>query len=396
MFLKSFKEEYLGLLTNKINLVVLLVIPILTVILIGAELSGEVIRDIPIAVIDYDGSTFSRQLIESFDQNETFTVTEYPGSEKELESLMRNSRVRAGLIIPRDFYRDVSTLKSPTVLMIYDGSHMSITSTSKAKAMEILLTYKAGATIKQLTGRLGMSFEEALNVTQAFQFNNRMLYNPSKSFRDFLSPILLAGIIQVALVLTATVAVNHDIFYLQKRERRGYVSGKILFYSLCGSLSFIICILIQIVIFHIPFRGSLVDAFILSTGLSFAVSAFCVLISALIKNRMIALIGGAVLFIPNSIMAGTTWPLISMPVGYQGFARYMPFAHYANNIRDIYLKGTSLQQIMSNVIYLFAFGTIVLILSELLVFISEKDIKDKEFTDNGLPRDFQKGIPLDI
>ncbi|MFA9422651.1 MAG: ABC transporter permease [Sedimentibacter sp.] len=396
MLIKSFKEECVNLFKNKINLVVLFVIPILTVILIGAELSGEVINNIPIAVINYDGSAFSRQLVDKFDQDETFNVTYYPETEQELEELMKNSKVRAGLIIPKDFYNDITLLKSPTVLMIYDGSHMSITSAAKAKATEILLTYKAGATIQQLTGRLNMSYEEAFNITQAFQFNNRVLYNPKKSFNDFLAPILMAGCVQAALALTATVSVNHNIYYETRKKRLGYASGKVLFYSLIGSLSFMMCIVIQILFFGVTFIGSIFDAFILSLALSFADSAFCVLVSAVIKNRMVALVGGAVLFIPNSAMAGTTWPLISMPVGYRGFAIYMPFAHYVNNIRNIYLKGTSLQQLMNDVTYLLAFGTIFLIITEIVMIIAAQDNDHEELTNNDLPRSLQEGISIDI
>ena len=391
MLIKSFKEELKSLVTNKINLLVLFVLPFLVVILLGVQLSKGVMNNIPIAVINCDDSTFSRQLVEKFNQNEAFNVAYYPDSEQELEELMKNSKVRAGVIIPKNFYNEVATLKSPTVLMIYDGSNMSITSTAKAKATEILLTYKAGATIQQLTTRLNMSYKEAYNIAQAFQFNNRMMYNPSKSFKDFLSPVLLIGYIQAAIALLATVSVNQNIFYETRMKRLGYASGKVLFYTLCGSLSFMFCIIMQIALFHVPFKGSLISVLILSIGLCFSVASFCVLISSLIKNKMVCLVGGAVIFIPNSVMAGTTWPLISMPAGYQSFARYMPFAHYANNIRDIYLKGLSLGQVMNDLIYLFVFGTIVLIFTELVMIIAES-IDSEGVTEDDLPRSIQKGI----
>ncbi len=396
MFIKSFKEECIVFLTNKMNLFMLFALPILCVILLGVELSKGVISDIPIAVINYDNSDFSRQLVETFDKNETFNVTCYPDNEDELERLMKNSKARVGLIIPKNFYNDIVDLKSPTVLMVYDGSHMSITSTAKAKATEILLTYKAGATIQQLTARLGISFKEAYNITQAFQFNNRMLYNSSKSFKDFLAPILLAGYIQAALALVATVSINQNVFKVEKVERLGYASGKIIFYTLCGSLSYIVCIILQVSIFHVPFRGSLFSVLVLSIALCFSVSAFCVLISTVFKNKIIALTAGAVVFIPNSITAGTTWPLISMPSGYQSFAKFVPFTHYADNIRDVYLKGISVQQLTNDVVYLLVFGVIALIVIEAVMIIAEKEFDDKELMDNDLHRDLQKGIPLDI
>ena len=378
MLMRSFKEEWHNLLENKMNLIMLFIMPIVIVILISTELSSGVIEDIPMAVIDYDNSSFSRQLIESFDQNNTFSVISYAEDELEMENLIRNSNARVGMIIPKGFYNDVTLLNSPTVEMFYDGSHMSITSAAKSKAMEILLTYKAGATIKQLETRLNLSYDEAFNITQAFQFNNRKLYNASQNFESFLAPILMAGVVQSAIVLVAAVSFNHDIYYTDRKKRLGYASGKTLFYSLCGTVSFLLCIVIQVIVFKVPFRGHLIDAMILSATFSLAVSSFSVLISALMKTRIIALVGAAVVFIPNSVMAGTTWPLISMPVGYQGFGRFMPFARFVNNLRNIYLKGITMTDLKADVLYLFGFAIVFMVFTECVVRIMSQQFNQEE------------------
>lgn len=378
MLIKSFKEEAKCLLTNKINVLILFILPVIFVFMLGFELSGGVIENIPIAVVNYDNSSFSRQLVDAFDKSETFNVAYYAENEVELEELMRNGKASAGLIIPENFYSDIASLRSPTVLMVYDGSSMSVTSVAKAKATEILLTYKAGAAINHLKARLNLSYREAYNICQALQLNTRMLYNPSKNFNYFLSPVLIAGYIQAAIALVASISVNHEIYREPAGKRLGYTSGKIMFYTLCGSLSFILCIALQVLIFRLPFKGSILSALILIFMISFAVSSFSVLISAVIKNRMVALVGGAVIFIPNSVMAGTTWPVISMPPGYQSFAAYMPFAHYANNIRKIYLQGLPMNQIMSDVSYMLIFSMAVLILTELVMAVAAEEIDDKE------------------
>lgn len=378
MLIKSFKEEAKCLLTNKINVLILFILPVIFVFMLGFELSGGVIENIPIAVVNYDNSSFSRQLVDAFDKNETFNVAYYAENEVELEELMRNGKAGAGLIIPENFYSDIASLRSPTVLMIYDGSSMSVTSVAKAKATEILLTYKAGAAINHLTARLNLSYREAYNICQALQLNTRMLYNPSKNFNYFLSPVLIAGYIQAAIALVASISVNHEIYREPAGKRLGYTSGKIMFYTLCGSLSFILCIALQVLIFRLPFKGSILSTLILIFMISFAVSSFSVLISAVIKNRMVALVGGAVIFIPNSVMAGTTWPVISMPPGYQSFAAYMPFAHYANNIRKIYLQGLPVNQIMSDAVYMLIFSVAVLILTELVMAVAAEEIDNKE------------------
>lgn len=398
MVLKSFIEEWRLLLSKKINIVVLFILPVLAVILIGVEMNDEVIKDIPMAVIDYDQTDFSRGLIDAFDQNTIFNVIAYPESDIDLEHMMSDSEVRVGLIIPDDFYDQVATLQSPSVLMLYDGTHMSITSAAKSMATEILLTYKAGATVSQLTGRLGMTQEKALNIAQVFSFRSRTLYNSSKSFEDFLAPVLMAGYVQAAMVLLAAVSVNHSVFALSRKERMGYGLGKILFYTIAGTASYMLAVVTQVGVFDMPFVGKFFDVFVISLALCFAVAGFSVIISMVIKNPIISLLGGGIVFIPNSIMAGTTWPISAMPIGYQGFAAYMPFAKFANNLRNIYLKGSSLSQMMSDVSYLIGFGVVCVLITELILLIAEEDtllIKDKE-ADDDVPEKLQERIQTNI
>lgn len=394
MLVKSFCEEIHGLFDHKIRLVVLFILPILTVMMMGIELEEEVISNIPLAVIDQDGTAFSRLLIDAFDQNMTFNVTEYPSNQSQMAALIRDSQVGLGMIIPEGFYEDVATLQSPTVLMVYDGANMAITGTAKAKAMEILLTYKAGAAMQQISGRLGIGQDLALNVANVINFENRVLYNPAKSYEDFLAPILLAGYVQAAIALTASVSINHQIYMKSRRSRAGYGMGKVLFYTVAGLLSFLICISLQVSVFDMPFRGNYWDVVLLTLGLSFAVSAFSVLISSVMRNPMVALIGGGVVFIPNSVMAGTTWPLISMPIGYRGFAAYTPFAHYVNNLRDIYLKGTDLGAFGGSVAYLFVFGGVSLLLVEMVLMIAQREHGEEAIDE--LSTDVQNTVQVNI
>lgn len=396
MILKSFKDEYYSFRKNKMSILVLLVLPLIFALVLGLELSHEFIDNIPMAVIDYDKSTFSMQLTDAFDSNEIFNVVYHPENEDELEYLMKNSKARVGMVIPKNFYNDIALLKSPTVMMVYDGSHMSITSAAKTKATEILLTYKAGAAIKQLTARLDMPYEEAYNIAQAIKFSNQTLYNPTKSFDNFLSPILLAGYVQSAIALVAAVAVDHGIYKKRRSERLGYSTGKTIFYTLCGTIAFMINIVFQVVVFRLPFEGNILYAVILSAALSFSVSAFCILISALFENRMIAVVAGAVAFIPNSAMAGTTWPLLSMLSGYRSFAEFLPFTHYVSNIRYLYLKGFSINQIYGDIIYMLIFGAVMLLLSEGVMLIAEQKSDFWEVKADDLYERDEKGISLNI
>jgi ABC-2 type transport system permease protein len=392
--IKSFKEELKILVEGKTNIVVLFILPLIVVLILGVELSGEVLTEIPIVVVDHDGSSFSMDLALQFDSNETFDVKYRVDSNEELEKLIRNSKARAGIIIPEGFYDDIMGLESPSIAMIYDGSNMSVTSAAKAKATEILLTYKAGITSKQLMARLGMSYEDSLETAQGFIFRSKTLYNPSKSFQDFLTPMLVAGIIQIAIALCAATSIKHEMLNMDKKKRLGYAAGKVIFFTFIGTSMYIICTSILAKVIGIPFRGSMRDVILMSFGLCFAVASFTVLISAVIRKKMVAIVGAGLFIIPNSMMAGTTWPLISMLSGYHAFANYIPFIHFVDNYRNIFLKGSMIGEMTDDLVYMLCFGAVFLVLAEIVVIFMETGKEDSDNED--ISENIQKRVSVDI
>jgi len=209
-----------------------------------------------------------------------------------------------------------------------------------------------------------------------------------------LTPMLVAGIIQISVALCAATSVRNEILDKYKKKRLGYVSGKVLFYTICGTFMYIVSTALLANVLGIPFEGNMTDVILMSIGLSFAVSSFCVLISAVIKNKMVALVGGGLMIIPNSIMAGTTWPLISMPKGYQAFASYIPFIHFVDNYRNIFLKGAVLGDMTNDLVYMFGFGLVALIIAEFVVTIMETGKEDSENED--ISGSIQKRVSFDI
>lgn len=357
--LESIKEELKKLKTDPLILIIGLIFPIAINLIVGWELSKGVMNHIPMAVVCYDHSELSRQVINYFDQNDSFDLKYYADSQQELEHLFNTSKIKAAMVIPKSFAADVAGLKSPSILMLYDGSHMSMTSIAKAKASEILMTIRTGAAIKQLEGRLNMSEEQAYNTAMPISFETRMLYNPAKNFNYFMLPGYGTIICQTGIGLTAVLAVT----FLQNEERKrsilSYTAGKITFYGLLGSLAFITNLLAQIYLFKIPFRGSLMMAALLSVLLAFAVSALTIAVSAWIKNRTVAIVVIGLLLIPNSIMAGYTWPIMSMHFFYQKTAYIIPYYHYGENIRNLFLKGT-IKHASADISFLVIFTLIML------------------------------------
>jgi ABC-2 type transport system permease protein len=346
------KREWDKMIQEKIIFIVILLIPFLVNILIGFEFSKNQIQNIPMAIYDQDNSPMSRMIVQQFAENEIFDVRYYIDNSEEMKRLFDESHIRSGMIIPKNFSKDVAELKSPAIMMLYDGSHMSIASTAKSRATEILLTLKTGVLMKLIEGKLSLPADVAEKMALSIKFSNRMLYNPAKSFKNFLNPGFSTAIVQTAIVLMGAVAIRTEEIEEEKGNKIGYYLGKALFYSIIGWISLILSIWIQSHIFNIPFRGQMREAIFLSYLLALAVTVFSLTISVWVKHEMLATQINAVLFIPNTIMVGYTWPLMAMPKPYQVLGQLFPFYHYADNLRNMFLKGSALSSMMKDIQWL--------------------------------------------
>jgi len=343
--------EFKALKTNKLRVVILFLIPVLSNIMFGLEFSGDQIRNIPMAVLDQDNSQLSRTIVEYFRENEVFDIKYMLDDSEKMKELFNESKINVGMIIAKGFSEDVKKLDSPSILMLYDGSQMSVASSAKTRASEILLTVKAGIVIKQLEGRLNMPAELAQKTAQAVRFENRTLYNPSRSFKNFLVTGLGTAIVQNAIAMLCAVAVKNNELEVKKRKRAGYIIGKIMFYGLSGGLVLFINVLLQAFAFKIPFRGNLSGAALLCFLLAFAVSSFSIMVSSLIRYELFSITVNAVVIVPSTLYVGYTWPLISMPGIYQKIAMMLPFYHFADNMRNMFLKGINISSIYRDIVW---------------------------------------------
>ncbi|MCR4430455.1 MAG: ABC transporter permease [Tepidanaerobacteraceae bacterium] len=357
-FFKSIVNEWLTAKKDKMIFIVLFVIPILVNMLLGFEMSQNQIKHIPMAVCDMDNSYLSRMIAQQFAENETFEVKYYLQDDSRMEELFNRNMARVGLIIPKGFEKDVTNLKSPALLMIYDGSSMPMASAAKTRASEILLTLKTGILIKQIQARLDIPEDVAKKMALAINFSNRTLYNPARGYRNFLNLGLCAAAIQSGMGILAASCIRDGELSPKRLMRIGLVAGKIAFYGVLGGISLVITLIMQNNFFDIPFRGNLMDAIMLCGAFSFAASALGVAISAFIRNQMLATVAAAVIYVPDTILAGYTWPILAMPKFYQKLAYFLPFYHFADNLRDLMLKGLPIEYMADDIRWFAAFSVI--------------------------------------
>jgi len=318
----------------KLPLLLILLLPQVVNLLCCWMLSGRQLREIPTVVYMGDNSALTRQVVQAFDNHETFDVVSYAETPEAVPEQLRLGKAAFGLVIPRHFTEDLTAGKAPALMTVVDGSQLSAASFTKIAASEILLGIKQELLTERLREQYALTADKAEDAVSGLVFQSRLLGNPTRNYLNFLLPGMMTALVQVGLAMTAAAASEDRSpgWPVRLAQRVMRLTGM-------GLISLLMVLAVQTLLFGVPVKGGLGALLLLSLAFSFAVSGTGALLSALFRDPVLASQAAAVWFIPSTILSGYTWPLISMPSGLQALAWLMPYTHYGDPLRDLLLKG---------------------------------------------------------
>jgi len=334
---------------------VLIVIPLVTGLILGYEMSGDVAANIPTVVVNHDNSEFSRSFIEYVDESDFFDIVEFTDRDERVEEMLYNQEACVGVIIPENLYSDMKEGKAPKILTVYDGSNLIVISSARSAMSEILLTVKTAFLMKIYEGKLGVAPADVMNHALPIDVTYRTLFNPARNYRNFLLPGMLAGLIQVGIVCMGADRAGE----MRDREIKFSAHLKTIFnWSVLGTVSIFLTMLEQYLFFGIPYKGTLLGGIVVT--LLFSVVIFCMgyMIGSIITDKTLASQISAVLVLPTTILGGYTWPVLAMPEFFQKLAKILPFTYYGEAVRDLCLKPLQFHHLLPAISALCVFAAV--------------------------------------
>jgi ABC-2 type transport system permease protein len=137
-----------------IPLTMILVIPSAASIIFRYEYTNPQVTHIPTVIVNHDDTSTTQTLVNLINTNETFNVTFYSDNDDDVKKLIDQGKAAVGLIIPKDFSKDLIDGKAPKIMTIYYGAQLSIVGNAKGKIAEVLGTIKASFLIGIGQGKL--------------------------------------------------------------------------------------------------------------------------------------------------------------------------------------------------------------------------------------------------
>ena len=115
----------------------LLMAPLSGMVILDGLFADGLLRRLPVAVCDLDGSSTSRELIRRVDALPSARVAALLASPDEGRDAIRRGEVFAVLVIPRHFERDLLRRRPVQAIAYIDGQHMPVGSVLRRDLVDL-------------------------------------------------------------------------------------------------------------------------------------------------------------------------------------------------------------------------------------------------------------------
>jgi ABC-2 type transport system permease protein len=356
------RKETLHLVRDWRSLTLALAIPLLLILLYGYALTLD-LRNVPTVVWDQSRSPESRELLSLYHSSPYFSVRGYHDSYAELQQALDGGRAMVALVIPADFAAKVLVNKPVKIQILGDGSD--------ANTSRLAMNY--AATIATIYARTVASIHLRQNgrgeLEQPVLLVQRSWYNPGLRSQNVLIPgiIALVMIVIAALLTSTTIAKEWETGTMEQlvsTPLRGpeLIFGKIIPYFCIGMIDVTLAVIMGKWIFQVPIVGNTALLFLMSSLFLIGALFFGMLLSIKLKSQVLAnqlaIITG---FLPTLLLSGFVFAIENMPLPLQFLTYIVPARYFIAIMRGIYLKGIGLEILWLNALFLFIYGTIMMI-----------------------------------
>ena len=345
-------KETRHILRDPRSLALVFFLPVFMVLLYGYAVNLD-IRHVQLALVDYDRSELSREVVRRMAGSDYFEFTGRYGQVEEARREVVEGRSFGVLVFPAGFSENAVT-GGARVQLLLDGSDPNTAT--------IIQGYFKGF-IEQ--------FNLSLSGKQPpFEVRPRILYNPDLESRVFIVPGLAGVLLMIICALMTSVAITREkesgsLELMLTTPIRAYqvIMGKVIPYVVIAFLEAVLIVGISHFWFQVPVRGSLLILFSMTMGYVFCALALGITISASVETQKVAMTASLIgTMLPSMILSGFIFPISSMPFVLRLTSYVIPATYYLRIIRGVMLKDVGVMELWGELAAMLAIGTVFLLI----------------------------------
>ena len=319
---RIWRDELLRIIKDEGVIIFFFVVPLVYPLLYSWIYNNEVVREVPVVVVDNSHSQLSRKFIRMCNASPDVKVVAYVDDMDEGKMLIGRNVARALYYIPSDFQTRIYRMEQATISVYCD---MSLVLTYKAAYQTALMvSQEMNSEIQiQLAGKYTKREEQI--QAKPLEADGQALFSPAGGYGSFVLPAVLMLIVQQTLVLgiglsAGTARESNRFQNLVPPDRRYYhgmfrvVFGKAMCYLMIYILMGAWLTIIVPRIFHFPCLAHWQDLLAIMLPYTLACIFFGMTVSCLVRYRENVML----------ILTGVSWPQTEIPGFWQGVSSLFP------------------------------------------------------------------------
>jgi ABC-2 type transport system permease protein len=351
------QKEFRQILRNKEYLRLLLISPIIQLFILPMAANYE-IKNVNIAVVDYDHSTVSRQLIDKIAASGYFRIVGYDDNYATAYSRLEADKVDLVLEIPPSFDRT----------MVREQHNQVFVSVNAINGVKALLGGQYLGTILQEYSaeiRERWSVASASDQSSVIGITSSDWYNPHLVYYLLMVPGILVNLLTAASSMSSLNIVKEkesgtiEQMNVTPVRKYQFILSKLIPFWILGLIIFTIGMIVARVFYGINPVGSIWLIYAFAGVYLFTMVGFGMLISTYSETQLQAMSLIFLFVMIFNMMSGLFTPIDSMPGWAKVITEFIPVSYFINVIRMVVLKGSGFWDVAKDFAILLLMGVVL-------------------------------------
>ena len=349
-----FVIEVQRVLHDKGVILIFFIATLLYPLIFGAIYRNELVRHLPVAVVDESRSEASHRFIHKLDATPEMRVDYHCCNMAEAKHLMQQRRIHGIVLFPHDYDYRLAHGETARVCLFCDMSSFLYYRSVLSGTSAVLLDEMQQVEVERY-GLAGITGEGADELVQPIPFDDVKLYSPAGGFTSFLVPALLVLVVHQTLflgigILVGTAREDRRTLrvippHLRLEGRTRVVVGRALAYLAL----YLPIVAVDLVLmprgFGLPHIGRIGDLCVFLLPFMLATVFFCMTVCSFVRERDTGIITCIFFSVVLLFLSGAIWPSCNMPSFWRLFSYLFPSTHGIQGFIRINTMGATLAEV---------------------------------------------------
>lgn len=309
--------------------------PLLTALFFTTLMWQGLPTDLPVGIVDEDGTSMTRQLVRSLDAMQQTFVKERYADVSEARRAVQRGDIYAFFYIPRGTTSLANQQKQPT-LSFYTNYSYLVAGSLVMRDMRMFSELASGAATKKVLSARGATEQQAMAFLQPIVIETHPLSNPTLNYNIYLSNTLLPGILGIFILMMTVYGIGMEVKRGTAGEWLGMSRGNI-YSALLGkllpqTLIFLLTGTLMLIwlygFMHFPCLCGMGTMWVVMTLFVLASQGLGIFMITMLPTLRLGLSFASLWGVLSFSLCGMSFPVMAMDAPLQGLSFLFPLRHY--------------------------------------------------------------------